>query len=61
MIYRFPAEYFSFIKYSLKDFRVSVIYQTKLFEHNRNFEPNLRSFFITQSLVASCMSTDFTK
>ena len=41
--------------------RVSIIYQTKLIERNRNFEPNLRSFLITQSLVASCMSTDFTK
>ena len=58
---RFPAEYFPFIKYSLKNFRVLNIYQTKLFERNKNFEPNLLSFFLTQSSVASYMSTDFTK
>ena len=61
IIYTFPAEYFSFIKYSLKNVRLSFIYQTELIELNRNFEPNLQSFFITQSLVASCMSTDFVK
>ena len=60
-IIRFPAEYFSFIKDSLKNFRVLDIYQTKLIEHDKSFEPNLLSFFITQSSVASCMSTDFTK
>ena len=53
--------FFSFIKYDLKNFRVLVIYQTEFIERNRNFEPNLLSFFITQSLVANCMSTDFTK
>ena len=61
MIYRFQAEYFSFIKYSLKNFRVLVIYQNKFIERNRNFEPNFLSFFITQSLVASCVSANFTK
>ena len=61
MILRFPAEYFSFIKDSLKNFRVLDIYQTKLIEHNKNFDPNPLLFFITQLSVASCMCTDFTK
>ena len=43
-ILRFSAEYFSFIKYSLKNFRVLDIYQTKLIEHDKNFEPNFLSF-----------------
>ena len=60
-ILRFPAEYFSFVKYSLKKFKDLDIYQTKLIKHTKNFEPNLLSFLITQSSAASCMSTDFTK
>ena len=60
-IFRFPAEYFSSLKCSLKNFRVLDIYQTKLIEHNKKFEPNLPSFFITQSLVVSCTTTGLTK
>ena len=60
-ILRFPAEYSSSLKYSLKKFRVLDIYQTKLIKHNKKFEPNLPSFFTTQSLVASCMTTGFTR
>ena len=45
----------------MTNFRVLVIYQTKLIKRNRNFEPTLLSFFITQSSFASCMYTEFTK
>ena len=49
MIYSFPPEYFSFIKYSLKDFRVS-IFSTNSFifskaqRFGRRLQPIFRQF-----------------
>ena len=53
---RFPLEYFSFIKYSLKNYRVLDIYKTKLIERKKNFEPTLLSFsLLNHQLKAVCL------
>ena len=40
----------------MKNFRVLDIYQIKLIKHNKNFEPNLLSFFIlNHQLQAVCL------
>ena len=60
---RFPLEYFNSINYSLKNYRNLDICKVKPTKCNKNFEPDLVSFFprFSVKLQAACLKCGLCK